>query len=416
MERLVMPITHTPSRTSASPLDSEHVGGKTRRVRLFLTDEQVAMATVVQDLMEAEVVPRISEAEAAGCFPEWLRELFRSYDLFTALIPEEHGGLDGSLLSQCVIIEEVARVWGSGSMVLGAQSLGATPIALAGSEEQKRRWLPLLASGEKLVSFGLTEPGAGSDARGILTRAKPTGEGWVLNGTKSFITHANVADVIVVFARVEEDGQDRITAFLMETDQEGFTVGTMEHKMGLRGSPTCAFAMNDVWIPRENLLGRVGDGFRILTASLDKGRISVASQAIGIGRGAVEIASAYSLEREQFGASLAKLPAIQQLVADMVTQMEAARCLTYTAALKYDTAARDMRRFSAMAKLFSSDMAMKVTTDAVQVMGGYGYCEEYGVERAMRDAKVLQIFEGTNQIQRMLIAHDFFERPSLAVG
>lgn len=373
-----------------------------------LSEEQKAIACMVRELMDEQVGPRAGEIDEAGVFPTWVKELFQQYDLFAAVVPEEYGGIDGSLLTQCVVMENLARVCASSSMVVGNQSLGSTPIALAGSEEQKRRWLPAFASGEKLTSFGLTEPGAGSDAKALATRAVRGDGGWVLNGRKCFITHANVADVVVIFAKVKDGGEDRITAFLVETDRKGYDVDKIEHKMGLRGSPTCSLVLEDVWIPEENILGDLGDGLRILIDSLNKGRVSVAAQSVGIAQGALENSGRYATERTQFGVALSRMPVIQQIVADMVTAVESARCLTYAAAWKYDTHSPDLARFSGMSKLYASDVAMKVTTDAVQVMGGYGYMSEYPVERMMREAKIFQIFEGTNQIQRLAVAREFF--------
>ena len=373
-----------------------------------LSDEQQAIAKAVRDLMEGEIAPRAAEIDEGEKFPAWVRYLFHRYDLFAAMLPREYGGIYGSLLTQCVVMEGVARVCASSSMVLGNQSLGATPLVLAGSEEQKRRWLPAFATGEKLASFGLTEPNAGSDVKGLSTRAVRSEGGWIVNGRKCFITHANVADLVVVFAKVHEGGGDQITAFLVETDRSGYEVDKIEHKMGLRGSTTCSFVLEDVWVPEENMLGRVGEGFPILVDSLNKGRISVAAQSTGIALGALEASARYCKERTQFGQPLARMPAVQQIVADMVTAVDAARCLTWAAAYKYDTYAPDMVRYSGMAKLFASDAAMKVTTDAVQIMGGYGYMAEYPVERMMRDAKIFQIFEGTNQVQRLTVAREFF--------
>lgn len=375
-----------------------------------LSNEQKAIATMVRDLMEGEIKPRLGEIESAGEFPSFVRELFQRYELFAAMLPAEHGGIDGSLLTQCVVAEEVARVCAVSSMVVTNQSLGSSPISLAGNTEQKAKWLPSFATGEKLVSFGLTEPGAGSDVRSLSTHAARVDGGWRINGRKCFITHANVADLIVVFAKVREDG-DHITAFLVETDRDGFEVDKVEDKMGLRGSPTCSFVLEDVWVPEENLLGKVGDGFQILIDSLNKGRISVAAQATGIAQGALEASLRYARERVQFGQPLAKMPVVQQMVGDMATAIEASRCLAYAAACKYDSHSSVMVRYSGMAKLFATETAMQVTTDAVQMMGGYGYMTEYGVERMMRDAKVFQIIEGTNQVQRLSIAREALAGP-----
>ncbi|MCZ7662765.1 MAG: acyl-CoA dehydrogenase family protein [Thermoleophilia bacterium] len=370
-----------------------------------LSNEQRAIATMVRDLMEGEIKPRVDEIEEAGVFPVFVRELFQRYELFAAMLPAEFGGIDGSLQTQCVVAEEVARVCGVSSMVVTNQSLGSSPIVSAGNKEQKEKWLPSFASGEKLVSFGLTEPNAGSDVRGLSSRAVRADGGWRINGRKCFVTHANVADLVVVFAKVKENG-DRITAFLVETDREGFEVDKVEHKMGLKGSPTCSFVLEDVWVPEENILGKIGDGFQILIGSLNKGRISVAAQANGLARGAMEASLRYARDRVQFGQPLAKMPVVQQIIADMATAIEASRCLTWAAAHEYDSHSSDMVRYSGMAKLFATETAMKVTTDAVQIMGGYGYMVDYGVERMMRDAKVFQIIEGSNQIQRLSIARE----------
>ncbi len=370
-----------------------------------LSKDQQRIRTMVRDLMEGEIKPHVDEIEKAGVFPEWIRQLFMKYDLFAAMVPVEYGGIDGSLLTQCVVAEEVARVCMVSSMVVTNQSLGSSPIALAGSAKQKETWLPGVGSGEKLMSFGLTEPGAGSDVRCMTTKAVRADGGWRINGRKCFITHANVADAVVVFAKVHEDGE-HITAFLVETDREGYEVDKVEDKMGLKGSPTCSFVLEDVWVPEENIVGKVGDGFHILIGSLNKGRISVAAQGTGLAQGAFEASLRYARDRVQFGRPLAKLPALQQMIGDMATAVDAARCLTWAAAYKYDSHSADMVRYSGMSKLFATETAMKVTTDAVQLMGGYGYMTEYGVERMMRDAKIYQIVEGTNQIQRQQIARE----------
>ncbi|MCZ7663761.1 MAG: acyl-CoA dehydrogenase family protein [Thermoleophilia bacterium] len=375
-----------------------------------LSDEQVAIATMVRDLMTNEVGPRTQEIDEQGVFPTWVADLFRKHDLFAVTVPEDYGGIDGRLLTHCLVVEQVGRVCASCSMILGAQSLGAGPITLFGSADQKERWLTRLATGEVLVAFGLTEPNAGSDAKAMTTRAVPTDGGWRLNGRKSFITHANVADVIIVFAKVKADGADQITAFLVETDRAGFTVDKIEHKMGLRGSPTCSFVLEDVWIPQANMLGELGQGLEIMLRGLHRGRIGSAAQSVGLGQGALDIAAAYATQREQFGRPLARMQAVQTIVGQMATEIEAARQLVYSAACRYDARAADIERFSSMAKLFASDATMRVTGDAVQIMGGYGYMVEYGVERMMRDAKVFQIFEGANQIQQITVARDVFAK------
>ncbi len=371
-----------------------------------LSPEQEALRDMVRQLMEERVKPRTAEIDEKEEYPWWVKEAFAEHELFTVTVPAEYGGLDGSLLTQCVAIEEVARVCASSSMVLGNQSLGSSPIALGGNEAQKQKYLPKVATGELLPSFGLTEPEAGSDVNNLQTRAVPDNGGWRINGAKCFITQGNIADVVSIFAKVNQNGKDLITAFLVEKGTPGFYCDKVEHKMGLKGSPTCSLVLEDVWVPQENMLGKIGDGFKLLLDCLNKGRISVAAQSLGIAQGAFEAARDYAKERVQFGQPLAKIQAVQHMIADMVTEIEAARCLTWAAAYKYDQHEPDMVKFSGMAKLYASDVANKVVTNAVQVMGGYGYLKDYPVERMMRDAKIFQIFEGTNQIQRSSVARE----------
>jgi len=322
-------------------------------------------------------------------------------------VPEEYGGIDGLLVTQSAVLEQVARVSGACSMILGVQCLGSAPIALFGDEAQKQRWLSGLATGEIKVAFGLTEPNAGSDVRGMTTRAVSRDDGWVLNGRKSFISHANIADVVVCFAQTKTAEGEEISAFLVETDRDGFEVDKIEHKMGLRGSPTCSLVLEDVWVPEENVLGEVGHGMGVAMGTLYKSRICSAAQSLGVAQGALDIAAAYVQDREQFGRPLSRNSVVQSIVGRMVTQVEAARSLVYTAAARYDDGLGEKARFSSMAKLFASDTAMRVSTDAVQIMGGYGYMVEYGVEQFMRDAKVFQIFEGANELHETGIAREF---------
>ncbi len=373
-----------------------------------LTEEQTAIKDMVRELMLEQVAPRAQEIDEGGEFPAWVAALFQRYDLFGIAVPEEYGGIDGSSVTQCTVLEQVGRVCGSSGMILGVQCLGSGPIVLFGDDAQKQEWLPRLATGEKKPAFGLTEPNAGSDARSITTRAVRSGDGWLLNGRKSFISHANVADVVVCFARAKTDEGDRATAFLVETDRSGFEVDKIEHKMGLRGSPTCSFVLEDVWVPDENVLGGVGHGMAVALGTLYKSRIASAAQSLGVAQGALDISSEYVKEREQFGKSLSRMQAVQAIVGRMVTEVEAARCLVLAAAARYDAGAGERARFSSMAKLFASDVAMRTTIDAVQIMGGYGYMVEYGAERFMRDAKVFQIFEGANEIHLTGVAKEYF--------
>ncbi len=375
-----------------------------------LTAEQRHIAAMVRALMEEKVGPRAQEIDEKAEFPVWVADLFRELDIFAVVIPEEYGGVDGSLVTLCAVQEQIARIVPACSMILGVQGLGSTPVVLFGSEEQKRRWLPDFATGEKMTGFGLTEPNAGSDVKAMTTRASRVEGGWRLNGRKCFISHANIADVVVMFAKVRDDTGDRITAFLVETDQPGYTVDKIERKMGLRGSTTCSLVLEDAWVPDENLLGEVGQGLDVLLATLHKSRIGSAAQSLGVAQGALDIAAAHVQQRTQFGHPPAHMPTVQLIVGGMIAQVEASRALIYAAAGKYDQGAptRELQKFSALAKLFAGDAAMRVATDAVQIMGGYGYCAEYGAERFMRDAKVFQIFEGANELHQMQAARLLF--------
>jgi alkylation response protein AidB-like acyl-CoA dehydrogenase len=377
---------------------------------LIIDAEQRMIAQTVRELMEEQVRGRTQEIDERGEYPHWLADIFRECELFAVAVPEEYGGVDGKHVTLCLVLEEIARVCPSCSMIVGVQALGAGPICLFGSAEQKERWLPAIASGELLVAFGLTEPDAGSDVKAMRTRAVRQEGGWRLNGRKTFISHANVADLTVVFAKVAQAGQDQITAFGVPTDQPGYVVDKVEHKMGLRGSPTCSLVLEDAWVPEDNLIGEVGQGMEVLLRTLHKSRIHSSAQALGVAQGALELSAAYVKERRQFGRALAEFQAVQSMVGRMAIELEAARALTYAAALAWDQGSPDLERLSAMSKVAASDAAMRVTTDAVQIMGGYGYCVEYGVEGFMRDAKIFQIFEGANQLHEMAVAREFLGR------
>jgi len=371
------------------------------------SDEQQAVIKMVRELMLEQVSARTVEVEERGEFPHWLAELFKRYDLFGVAVPEEYGGIDGLVVTEVAVLEQMARVSGACSMILGVQCLGSAPIVLFGDDAQKERWLPRLATGEVMGAFALTEANAGSDVRAMTSRAVPGDGGWVLNGRKVFISHANIADVVVYFAKTKAAKGEEITAFLVETDCEGFEVDKIEHKMGLRGSPTCSLVVENVFVPAGNVLGSVGQGLGVALETLYKTRIASAAQALGVAQGALDIVATYVKEREQFGRPLARNPVVQAKLGRMITQVEAARTLIYTAAARYDDDQGDKARFSSMAKLFASDTAMTVTTDAVQLMGGYGYMVEYGAEQFMRDAKVFQIFEGANELHETGIAREF---------
>jgi alkylation response protein AidB-like acyl-CoA dehydrogenase len=367
-----------------------------------ITPEQEQLRLSVRRLMEERVRPRAAEIDLQGEFHHDVRKLFADNDVFTTVVPPEYGGLDGSLETLTIICEEITRVCANSGMVLGNQYLGAGPVLLFGTEHQKRMYLPKFATGEWLCSFALTEPGAGSDAGSLKTVARRDGGSWVISGRKNFITHANVADVVTVFARTD----DGISAFLVTGGDDGWEVDKIEHKMGLRGSPTCSVVFEDVRVDAGALIGDEGAGMRIALASLNKGRIMTASLALGIAQGALELAVDYARDREQFGRAIADFQAIQFMLADMETDIEAARALVRTAAAHYDEGSSDIIKYSAVAKLFATDMVNRVTSTAVQVLGGYGYISDYPAERMMRDARIFSIFEGTNEIQRIVIARE----------
>jgi alkylation response protein AidB-like acyl-CoA dehydrogenase len=370
-----------------------------------LTRDQLDFRDVIRQLVADRVRPRAAEIDATGEFPEDVRRLFADQDLLGLPFEESHGGTGTGALMLCVAIEEVAKACASSALILAVQDLGTLPVRLAGSAELQDRVLPRFASGEWLAAFALSEPDAGSDAGAMRTRAERRGEAWVLNGTKNWISNAGVARAYVVFAVTDPavTSSKGITAFLVEADSPGFAVASLEHKMGMRGSPTGQLVFEDVVVPEANVIGRPGEGFKVAMRTLDHSRLGIAAQALGIAQGATDYAAAYARERIAFGKPINELQAIQFKLADMETRTAAARELLYRAAAKADAGEADLGKYSAMAKLFCSDTAMAVTVEAVQVLGGYGYVTEYPVERMMRDAKLTQIYEGTNEIQRVVI-------------
>jgi len=357
----------------------------------------------IRDLVQGEVAPRAAEIDATGEYPWDIRRLFAEHDLLGLPFPEERGGTGTGTLMLNIAVEEIAKACASSALILMVQELGTLPIQLHGTEEQKQRWLPKCASGEWSPAFCLSEPEAGSDPSAMRTSAVRDGDQWVLNGTKNWITNATVADFYVVFAVTERDKR-RFSAFVVEHDREGFSVPKLEHKLGIKGSPTGQPIFEDVRIPASHLIGEEGKGMRVALGTLDHSRLGVAAQAVGIAQGATDHAVAYARERRQFGQAIADFQGIQFKLADMETRTAAARELLYRACAKIDRGEPDRGKYTAMAKLFASDAAMAVTVEAVQVLGGYGYVTEYPVERYMRDAKITQIYEGTNEIQRLVIA------------
>jgi alkylation response protein AidB-like acyl-CoA dehydrogenase len=371
-----------------------------------LTDDQLELRDTIHQIVAERVAPRAAEIDAKAEYPWDVRKLFAEHDLLGLPFPEEYGGTGTGTLMLNVAIEEVARACASSALILMIQELGTLPIQLFGSEELKQRFLPRCASGEWTPAFALSEPEAGSDPGGMITRAVRDGDEWVVNGTKNWITNLGVADFYVVFAKTDPHAARSrgISAFVVEADRPGFSVGKLEHKLGIKGSPTGQPIFEDVRIPAENLIGEVDKGMHVALGTLDHSRLGVAAQAVGIAQGATDHAAAYARERRQFGRPISDFEGIQFKLADMETRTAAARELLYRACAKIDRGEKDAGKYSAMAKLFASDTAMAVTVEAVQVLGGYGYVTEYPVERYMRDAKITQIYEGTNEIQRLVIA------------
>jgi alkylation response protein AidB-like acyl-CoA dehydrogenase len=368
------------------------------------TPDQLAIRDTIRELVQDKVVPRAAEIDQKMEYPRDIARLFAENGILGIPFPEEYGGVSGSSVSICMGVEEIAKGDASCSLLLAVQALGSYPILLAGTEEQKLRLCPPLAAGEQMAAYALSEPNSGSDAAAMKSTAKRHGSEYVLNGSKIFITGASEASVLVAFAVTDrEAGAKGISAFVLEKDKSPWKVEKLEHKLGIRGSPTGYVVFEDVKVPAGNRLGAEGQGFKIALNVLDHSRPGIGAQALGIAEGAFDYALKYSKERQQFGQPIASFQGLQWMLADMATSIEAARHLVFFAASKVDETAPEMTKYAAMAKLFASDMAMKVTTDAVQVLGGYGYISDYPVERMMRDAKITQIYEGTNQIQRVVI-------------
>ena len=378
-----------------------------------LTEEQQMLKDTVARIAKEQIAPGAEKRDEEAKFPWDMVEVLRENALFGADFPEKYGGSEMGLFSLCLIVEEIAKACASTSVVLMVHELGTMPIMLAGSDEQKDKYFPKLATGEHLVAFGLTEPNAGSDVSGLKTKAVRDGDDYVINGAKTFISHADVADVICIAARTDTSlpATKGSGIFIVEKGTPGLSIGKHENKLGIRASSTVEIILEDVRIPAANILGQEGLGFSIIMKTLDLTRIPVAMQAVGIAQGALDYAVQYTKERTQFGKPIFSFQGLQWMMADMITQIEAARQLTYKAASLFeelpknlDRLPKETIRYSAMAKLLAAETAMKVTTDAVQLLGGYGYVKEYPVERMMRDAKITQIYEGTSQIQKVVIA------------
>jgi alkylation response protein AidB-like acyl-CoA dehydrogenase len=377
-----------------------------------LSDEQREIRELVRTLARERVAPRAAEIDRSGEFPWDLVELFREQELFGILYDEEYGGLGASALMAFVAIEELSKVCATTGLILAVQELGSLGLKLAGTDEQKQRYLPRLASGEWLGAYALTEPGSGSDSAAMRTQARRESDDYVLTGSKRFITNAGVASLYTVFAKTDPNrGHAGISAFVVESEAPGFEVGRIEPKMGIKGSTTGEIFFNECRVPAGNLLGDEGEGFRIAMRILDRSRPGIGAQGLGLAQGATDYALEYARSRETMGKPIAQHQIIAAKLADMETRCEAARGLLYKVGTMIDEDAPDeeLTKLSAMAKLFCTDVAMDVTTDAVQILGGYGYMQEYPLERMMRDAKITQIYEGTNEIQRLLIAREMLK-------
>lgn len=371
----------------------------------LLNEEQIMIRDLCRRIAREKIAPVALEFDKTEKFPHEIMKILADSDLFAIFVPSEYGGTGGRVLDMCIATEELSRGCGGIAVCYAASALGTYPIVLFGNEAQKQKYLPGLASGKTIAAFGITEPEAGSDASAIKTTAVKKGDYYILNGTKHFITNGSEAGVYTVIAMTDATkGARGASAFIVEKGTPGFTFGKKEDKMGIRASVTSELIFTDCKVPKENLLVREGMGFIVTMKTFDMSRPGVAAQALGIAQGSLDIAVKYAKERRQFGRSIASFQGIQWMLADMATKVEASRALVYSSARMVDNGSPNVSKDSAIAKLFASDTAMQVTTDAVQILGGYGYMKEYPAEKFMRDAKITQIYEGTNQIQRNIIA------------
>ncbi|MEH1097694.1 acyl-CoA dehydrogenase family protein [Micromonospora sp. CPCC 205561] len=375
-----------------------------------LPEEHEAIREAVREVCAAKVAPHAAEADETGEFPKASYDALRAADFHAPHVPVEYGGAGADALATAIVIEEVARACAASSLIPAVNKLGTMPLLLAGSEELKRRYLTPVAAGEAMFSYCLSEPEAGSDAASMTTRAVRDGDHWVLNGVKRWITNAGVSEYYTVFAVTDPSARSRgISAFVVEKSDAGVSFGAPEKKLGVKGSPTREVYLDNVRIPADRMIGAEGTGFGTAMKTLDHTRVTIAAQAVGIAQGALDYAKGYVQERKQFGKAVAEFQGVQFMLADMGMKLEAARQLTYAAAGKSERGDADLTYFGAAAKCFASDAAMEITTDAVQLLGGYGYTRDYPVERMMRDAKITQIYEGTNQVQRIVMARQLLK-------
>ncbi|GAB2747410.1 acyl-CoA dehydrogenase [Terrabacter koreensis] len=374
---------------------------------LFRTSEDhEALREAIRAIAEDKIAPYAAAVDEEARYPQEAHDALVASDFFAPHVPEAYDGMGADALATCIVIEEVARVDASASLIPAVNKLGSLPLILDGSDDVKSRYLPPLAKGETTFSYGLSEREAGSDTASMKCRARQDGDDWVLNGQKSWITNAGVSEYYTVLAVTDPDGPrgGNVSAFVVEKSDEGFTFGEKERKLGIKGSPTRELHFDNVRIPGDRIVGQVGDGLKIALRTLDHTRVTIGAQAVGIAQGALDHALAYVKERKQFGKHIADFQGIQFMLADMAMELEAARQMVYVAAAKSERGDKDLSFFGAAAKCYASDAAMKITTDAVQLLGGAGYTRDFPLERMMRDAKITQIYEGTNQVQRIVMA------------
>lgn len=374
-------------------------------------DDHEALREAVRAVAEDKIAPYAAAVDEESRYPQEAHDALVASDFFAPHVPEEYDGVGADALATCIVIEEVARVCASSSLIPAVNKLGSLPLILAANDDVKKRYLTPLAQGKVTFSYGLSEREAGSDTASMKCRAKRDGDDWVLNGQKSWITNAGVSEYYTVLAVTDPDGPrgNNVTAFVVEKSDEGFTFGEKERKLGIKGSPTRELHFDNVRIPGDRVVGEIGDGLKIALRTLDHTRVTIGAQAIGIAQGALDQSLAYVKERKQFGKHIADFQGIQFMLADMAMELEAARQLVYVAAAKSERGDADLSFFGAAAKCFASDVAMKVTTDAVQLLGGAGYTRDFPLERMMRDAKITQIYEGTNQVQRLVMARQLLK-------
>jgi butyryl-CoA dehydrogenase/acyl-CoA dehydrogenase len=376
-----------------------------------LSEDHEALREAVRAVAEDKIAPFAAAVDEESRYPQEAHDALVAADFFAPHVPEEYDGVGADALATCIVIEEVARVCASSSLIPAVNKLGSLPLILGGDEDVKRRYLPPLARGEATFSYGLSEREAGSDTASMKCRATRDGDDWILNGQKSWITNAGVSEYYTVLAVTDPDGKRgaNVSAFVVEKSDAGFTFGGKEHKLGIKGSPTRELHFDRVRIPGDRLVGQVGEGLKLALRTLDHTRVTIGAQAVGIAQGALDGAVAYVKERKQFGKRIAEFQGIQFMLADMAMELEAARQMVYVAASKSERDDPDLPFFGAAAKCFASDVAMKVTTDAVQLLGGAGYTRDFPLERMLRDAKITQIYEGTNQVQRIVMARQLLK-------